>query len=73
MLGYFNKRNNIKFTNRKTPREDFDAVNNVVLDGISNNMASLVQLEKYCGIHAADPTKMGYYLIKYLSEPYTLQ
>ena len=36
-------------------------------------MASIVQLGKYGAINAANPTKMGYYVIKYLSEPYTLQ
>ena len=45
----------------------------IVLDGISDNMESLVQLGKYSAINEADPTKMGYDVIKYLSEPYTLQ
>ena len=36
-------------------------------------MASLVQLGKYGVINAVDPTTMGYYVIKYLSEPFTLQ
>ena len=44
-----------------------------VIDGISENVVSIVQLGKYGAIHAADPTTMGYYVIKYLSEPYTLQ
>ena len=46
-------------------------VHKVVLDGISENVASLVQLGKYGAINAADPTTMGYYVIKFLSEPYT--
>ena len=45
----------------------------VLLDGINNNMASLVQLGKYGATNSAYPTKMVYYVIKYLSEPYTLQ
>ena len=36
-------------------------------------MASLVQLGKYGAINAEDPNTMGYYVIKYLSEPYTLK
>ena len=48
-------------------------MNKVVLDGISANMASLVQLGKYGAINASDTTKMGYYVIKYLSKPYTLK
>ena len=53
--------------------EDFDAVHKVVFDSISYNIASLVQLVKYGAINAADPTTMGYYVIKYLYEPYILQ
>ena len=45
----------------------------VVLDGISDNMASIVQLGKYGAINVADPTSVEYYVIKYLSEPYILQ
>ena len=36
-------------------------------------MASLIQLGKYGDINAADPTKMVCYVVKVLSEPYTLQ
>ena len=43
-----------------------------MLDGISDNMASIVQLGKYGAINVADPTSVEYYVIKYLSEPYTL-
>ena len=45
----------------------------VLIDGISDNMAPLAQLGKYGAINAVDPTTMIYYVIKYLSEPYTLQ
>ena len=44
-----------------------------MFDGISDNMYSLVKLGIYGAINAAHITKMGYYLIKYISEPYTLQ
>ena len=44
-----------------------------MLGGISDNMASLVKLGKYGAINSVDTTAMGYYVIKYLSEPYTLQ
>ena len=73
MLGYFNNWNIFKFTNNTTSSGVLDTVHKVVLDGISENMASLVQLGKYSDINAADPTTMGYYVIKYLSETYTLQ
>ena len=56
-----------------TNYEDFDTVHNVVIDGISDNMAYLVQLGRYGAINAADTTTMGDYVIKYLFESYTLQ
>ena len=45
----------------------------LVLDGISENMYSLVQLVKYGSINSEGPTTIGCYVIKYLCEPYTLQ
>ena len=45
----------------------------VVLYGISDNMSALVHNGKYGVINTADPTKMGYYFVKLLSELYTLQ
>ena len=71
MLGYFNNWNIIKFNNKSTINEDFDAVHKVILYGISDNMPALVQNGKYGAINTADPTTMGYYLVILLSEPYT--
>ena len=48
-------------------------VHKVVLDGISENIASLVQLGKYVATNAAYPTKMVYYVIKCISESCTPQ
>ena len=70
-LGSINNWNIIHFTNKTTSSEDFDVAHEVVLDGISENMASLAQLGKYGAINAADSTTTGYYVIKYLYEPYT--
>ena len=36
-------------------------------------MSALVQNEKYGTINTAYPTKNGYYIINFSSEPYTLQ
>ena len=44
-----------------------------VLDGISDNMYALFQTSKYGAINIADSTTMGYYVVKILSEPYTLK
>ena len=73
MLGYFNDWNTIQLTNKNKSSEDFDEVNKVVLDGISANMSSLVQTGKYGAINAADPTKLGYYVVKYVSDTFILQ
>ena len=71
--GSFNNWNTIQFTNKTTSSEDFDEVHKVLLDCISDNMASFVQLGKCGAINAAYTITMGYYVIKVISEPYTLQ
>ena len=45
----------------------------VFLDGISDNMALLVQYGKYCAMNTTDTTTMVYYVIKYVSYDYILQ
>ena len=45
----------------------------MVIDGISENMASLVQQGMYGAINTADITSNGLYVIKFISEEYTLQ
>ena len=42
LLVSLNKWNIIQFNNKTTSSEDFDAVHKLVLDGISENMASIV-------------------------------
>ena len=42
LLGEFNNWNIIDFSSKSTSSENFDAIHQVVLDGISDNMASLV-------------------------------
>ena len=44
-----------------------------MLDRISENMAYLLKWGKYGSTNEAGSTKMGYYVIKYLSEPHTLK
>ena len=45
----------------------------IFLDGTSDNMASLVQYDKYGAMNTIDTPTMVYYLIMFLSEAYTLQ
>ena len=52
---------------------EFEKIHQVVLDVISDNIASLVQYNKYGAINIAYTTTNGYYVIKFISEAYTLQ
>ena len=51
----------------------FDEIHQMVLDGISDNMYSLVQSGKYGSIKTADTITNGFYVIKFISESYRLQ
>ena len=73
MLGYVNNGNIIYFSHKVTSSEDIDKINQFVLDGISDIMSALVQNGKYGAINTTNTTTMGYYVIKFLSEAYTLQ
>ena len=64
MLWSFNNWNIIQFSNKSIAYEDFDEVHKLVLDGISENMSSLAQNEKYGAVNTADPTTPGYYVFK---------
>ena len=45
----------------------------MVLDGISDNMAELAKTEKYGAINTTDNSNIGYYVVNFMSEAYTLQ
>ena len=45
----------------------------MVLDGISDNMAELVNTDKYGAINTTDNSNIGYYVVNFMSEAYTLQ
>ena len=73
MLGSFNNCNIHKFSHKETYSEDIDKINQVVYDGISENMCALVQTGKYGANNKTYNTIMVLYVIKFLSEAYTLQ
>ena len=62
-----------QFTNKTITNEEYDAFHKVVLDGISDNVSAILYNGKYGTINTADPTTMGYYVVKLLPETYTLQ
>ena len=65
VLGSFNNWNMIQFINKTTTNEYFDTLHKVVLDGLSENMSTLFQNGKYGAINTADPTTMGYCVVKF--------
>ena len=58
---------------RSTPFEVLEDIYQVVFDGISDNVASLVQYDKYDAIDTSDTTTNGYYVITFISEAYALR
>ena len=73
VLGPYNNWNIIHITPKAIPSEAFDDIHQVVLDGISDNMDSLVQSGMYGAINTYETTTNGFYVIKLISEAYTLQ
>ena len=73
VLGRYNNWNIIHLTPKSIPSEEFDEIQPVVIDRISENMASLVQLGMYVAIDTYDTTTNGFYGIQFLSDAYTLQ
>ena len=58
---------------KANPSDAFDEIHQVVLYGMSDNMASLVESEKYGAINTTETTTNGFYVIMFRSEVYTLQ
>ena len=73
VLGSYNSWNIIELKPKSTPFEAFDEIHKVALDGISENMTSLVQPVMYGAINTDDTTQSRLYFIKFLPEAYTLQ
>ena len=73
VLGSYNNCNIIDLTPKSTPFEEFYEIHKVVIDGISENMASLVQSGMYGTINIDDTTTNRFYFIQLLLEAYTLQ
>ena len=72
-LGSFNKCGIITLSYKATTSDSFEEIHQVVLDGISKNMSSLVQYGKYGSITTTHTLTMKYYVIKFVLEAYILQ
>ena len=58
---------------KSTPYDSFDEIRQVVIDGISDNMALLVKSGKYGAINTTEATTTVFHVIMFKSEAYTLQ
>ena len=63
--GYFNNWNIIQLSQKSTPSVTFDEIHQVVLDGISDNMASLVESGKYGAINTIEKITHVFYVIMF--------
>ena len=73
IFGSFNNWNIILLSHKSTPSDAFDEIHQVIIYGISDNMASLVESVKYGDINTTDAETNGFYVIMFTSESYTLQ
>ena len=73
VLGAFNNWNIIQLSSKSTSSDTFYEINQVVLDGISDNMESLVESGKYGAINTTDTSTNGFYVIMFISVAYKLQ
>ena len=65
VLGSFNNWKIIQFSQKSTPSDAFDEMHQVVLDGISDNMDSLVESGKYGAINTTNTTNNVFYVIMF--------
>ena len=73
MLGSFNNYDIITLSHKATTSDAFEDIHQVVLDGIRDNMDSLVQYGKYGAINKTGTSKIGNYSNNFVSEASTLQ
>ena len=72
LLVTYNNGNIIIFTNKTISFEGFVEIHKVLLDKISDNIASLVNTGRYGVISTTYIETMGYYVVKFLSHIVTL-
>ena len=60
-------------SSKSTSSDIFDGIHQVVIDGISDNMTSLVESGKYGAINTTDTSTNGFYVIMFTSGAYKLQ
>ena len=65
VLGSFNNWNIIQLSQKSTPSDAFDEIHQVIIYGISNNMASLVESGNHGDIKTTDTATNGFYVIMF--------
>ena len=60
-------------SSKSSSSDTFDEIHHFVLDGISENMASLVESGTYGAINTTNTLTNGFYVIMFTSGAYTLQ
>ena len=73
ILGSFNNQNIFELSPKSTSSDTFYEIQQVVLDGISDNMTSFVESGTYGAINTTDTSTNGFYVIMFTSGAYTLQ
>ena len=72
VLGPLKNWNIIQLSQKSDPYYALDEIHQVVLDGISDNSASLVESVKYSAMDTTDTVTNVFYVIMFTSEAYTL-
>ena len=73
VLGSLSNWDIILLSQKSDPYDAFDEIQQVVLDGISDNTASLVESGKYSAIDTTDTATNVFYVIMFTSEAYKLK
>ena len=65
--------NIIKLSHKATSSEEINKIYQVLLYFISDKMSAIVQTYQYGSISTTYTVTMGYYVIKFMPEPYILK
>ena len=65
VLYSFNNWNIIEFSSKSTSSDTFDEIHQFFIDGISDNIVSLVESGKYGAINTTDTATNGFYVIMF--------
>lgn len=58
---------------KDTTEDDLEQMHHTILTSIASNIASTIAESSYGAVNTEDPQTDGYYIVKFISSPYTLQ